>query len=1143
MHHSFLALGLCATAALIPGMAAQDCSQNLNFTHTSSVVQDAVTDPSHQTPAMALAFGRVQSMLTDPLTQNFFITAIEEGSTDPRSLKSLQDKLRELVVHYVDKAGLEYVTLLDWANRNGLIMGYFTKNLVQMLAYGEPETIHNTADPLFYGSYTQDTITEGCEASPRCYVGAGVVPPRGTTCDDPATRCQWPTWTTCDSSMCNKTNCCLDDHVYLEYTNEPGSAAHGTDVTYVGQYDPRVRPWYYTSVDKWAKSGRNTAMTGVYTLNGGGGDSGAALAISAIAMVAGDIGSNGTNASPGSFRGGWFSGFDFTAGPENLVMVLDATSIDIVFNEDLTSIDVAVAAIGARLGNVASVFVHEDGGITIESSLLGASSIVDIHPTTGLNIKQKIFGMDGDVPGTASLGEPRAPSIHTSSGQDATAGTYIGERVPHVGSIPVGPDTGWDFSQGGLGPKNLVLDIDGTLATITLDADLTSPSVAVDFLNGALAGVATCRLVDDGFGIGNMIVESVTPGAGSYVKVHASSDEKAKLMLVPPLEGLLDHQLKLSDLSAFMHEAFPGEDLVVYCRETETGLLIGDSILEGFQNSDSTRKCASEATNDLIRSSTMLLDAAGSEDYMLALLDETHSVEAKPLQLFGSPAEGYDLNWQVVVVRTTQCGVGQELGLKDGAVACLPCTSNSVSALGLQCVPCAAGVVPNEERSSCVICGDSLHYDLGTSECRACDPPLQPNADRTACICPPNTYNSTRALECFEGDYSAPSEDAAVDGSYQCRSCEGLECVSHCSGDSLVLKPGWVRHIDASSVTPIFECRYANACPGGDAANNGSYCADNYGHPLCGLCDEGYVQNADGSCELCGDTTIFVGIAAVVASLAMLWILVLTARVLYNYVVVIQEFSQLTSTLSLSAISKVGLAFLQIVGSLSVALAIQLPDVFKNFFEGIQLMIRLDIGDMFKFGCVSDGAYVSSLIAMIVLLTTVGLLVAANYILRQYRAREETTQGDENTMREHVKELFERFDQDHAGISIDELSQIVREIDPDQTDNEIKAIFDATDSKHTGRIDFEEFFEAVEHPDIAAGSSLNFQTIVLKKQAMDITNAATSQLFVIVFLLCTYACIHHTCRAVILLQSSVAGVCRSKFHEQNIRGADLSSHW
>jgi|EP01046_Picozoa_sp_COSAG06_P040544 hypothetical protein len=274
----------------------------------------------------------------------------------------------------------------------------------------------------------------------------------------------------------------------------------------------------------------------------------------------------------------------------------------------------------------------------------------------------------------------------------------------------------------------------------------------------------------------------------------------------------------------------------------------------------------------------------------------------------------------------------------------------------------------------------------------------------------------------------------------------------------------------------------------------------------------------------------------------------------------LQEIYELAKSLEVPAIGKSLLGLVQVIGSLSVSLSIKFPKgklaasnqtvmllwypntlprllliAFGEFIENFTGVFRLDIGSLFQFGCVSSGAYTSSLFGMIGVLLSVGFVTLVIYLYRQRSAKHAAVPGrhnwclklhslpfmhhedDDHDVREHVKRLFDRFDKDGLGINVKELGMIVKDIDPNQTDEAIQQLFEAADSDPAGRdeeglIDFDEFFAAVQNPDLAAGSDLNFQALVLQKQFIDIRNAASSHMFVIVFLLCTFAFARCVCQ-------------------------------
>ena len=305
-----------------------------------------------------------------------------------------------------------------------------------------------------------------------------------------------------------------------------------------------------------------------------------------------------------------------------------------------------------------------------------------------------------------------------------------------------------------------------------------------------------------------------------------------------------------------------------------------------------------------------------SNEFLSLKLDATHAVQAKTLQLFGSVEFGPDVDWEIVLVQTIECTSGQELGQLNNTIGCVACTGNTVSADGKECIPCAAGLVPNQENAECIMCPEAFHFsDMG--QCELCEAPLVPNIERTSCMCPVGTYNSSLALACFLTDYIAPPV-ADVPGSaglYACQSCIGLECIDECDGDTFTISTGWVRYTQTSVVTPIFKCRYPGACPGGVFPSTNQTCADNYNSTLCGVCAEGFQLKKDGHCEPCGETSFLGGVIIFVVVLTVLALLAMTVKVLYNYVVMLQEIAELTKQMQLKAVGKMLLALVQITGA------------------------------------------------------------------------------------------------------------------------------------------------------------------------------------------------------------------------------------
>jgi hypothetical protein len=59
----------------------------------------------------------------------------------------------------------------------------------------------------------------------------------------------------------------------------------------------------------------------------------------------------------------------------------------------------------------------------------------------------------------------------------------------------------------------------------------------------------------------------------------------------------------------------------------------------------------------------------------------------------------------------------------------------------------------------------------------------------------------------------------------ECAACDMLaDCVTSCHAERIAVAPGWavIRRVDAtnSSILSIFQCKHADACPGGAVASN-----------------------------------------------------------------------------------------------------------------------------------------------------------------------------------------------------------------------------------------------------------------------------------------------------------------------------------
>ena len=581
----------------------------------------AIRNDAHQTTGLALAINRVETVMLTLFSSNLR-TSISRGTVDLNEMTDIHRSMHAQGKHW-ENNGIDFITAFSLSNAKGLYVGHYfpMDNYHIFYRAPDPQTIYNNADTRWYGSlFNRNTVTRGCDSSPTCSVAVGRIPEEGTSCSDPSRKCDWPTFDQCNTDHCNKTNCCLDASVTFEYS-KPRDYSKGADdgrpgdLTYQGQYDPRARSWYTGTIDKWAATGKTESFSDMYVSAVASN-----LALSATLIIPGYGGADGQDATAGIWVGDWFPGTDFSGSPEQLVLSVDGATVRITISLDLSDIGSAIAAINAGLDGAATASQTEKGQIQLQSASVGAASSVRVDPTSGPNVKAKIFGLGGDVIGDVSFGAPYAPDNRFIDGRDAMAGTFIGERVPHRDkalSRQSQPSdwTGWDFSEhGNLGPHTLVIVVDGNSFDITLDVDLTDPMTAVAVLNDGLRGAATVTLNEDE----NFVIQSLTYGGGSSVSVDKeSSSQKARFMVTPPAGVLLEAEQSLGGLSSDLRRLFSDpDDAIIFGRERQTGLLTVVSINEGVAYPNNTRKCASGATNALIRAAAQLLDNLGEREYV-----------------------------------------------------------------------------------------------------------------------------------------------------------------------------------------------------------------------------------------------------------------------------------------------------------------------------------------------------------------------------------------------------------------------------------------------------------------------------------------------------------------------------------------------
>jgi predicted outer membrane repeat protein len=369
-------------------------------------------------------------------------------------------------------------------------------------------------------------------------------------------------------------------------------------------------------------------------------------------------------------------------------------------------------------------------------------------------------------------------------------------------------------------------------------------------------------------------------------------------------------------------------------------------------------------------------------------------------------------------------------------------------------------VVASDEATSSDMSGEG-GYGSGVSE----DPVR-------ACTCAKGYYNTSRDLKCHGGDFST-SEPAVL----ECAACDVLvQCVISCHGEHVAASPGWavLRRADATNylVLSIFQCKHANACPGGVVTGDEwkfrglgmqSDCSPGYTGTLCGVCEPNYTLDAEG-CTECGTGT-WIGIVVTVVAVVALAILATKVRVWFNYFTLLQDAVELAGELQIKALGKIVVALGQIVGGLTDLLNVAMPVIFHDFLSHFMSIFKFDITLALGIGCFSDGNYLFSLFTNFAIVCSVVLAVGVVYIYQKFHLHRNPPDVNSPKGQERLRAFFARFDKDGDGsVDLAELQLVLQRIDPSVSAASAVAIFKTVDVDRDGNIDYEEFTSAITKP-------------------------------------------------------------------------------
>lgn len=417
---------------------------------------------------------------------------------------------------------------------------------------------------------------------------------------------------------------------------------------------------------------------------------------------------------------------------------------------------------------------------------------------------------------------------------------------------------------------------------------------------------------------------------------------------------------------------------------------------------------------------------------------------------------------------------------------------------------CPIGKVRPDGESLCRKCASPAFADSDGVTCTECPLYQIPTRRGDACMCDVGYYNaSTVQPTCHADSFIEP---LALDTTIECKPCL-MDCVASCHGAELSVAVGWApqaRH-DGKAVA-IFQCKEPAACPGGKfSANNETLCTEGYTGVLCGACaSDGYSLKEGKTCAPCGEMSTL-GFVVTIVLIVLIIALAMNIRLVYNYFATLQQLVELMQELQLQAISKTVLATMQILGNLAINLQVVFPLNYKSFLSEIVSYFRFDITVLIMhldFGCMSDGSYSHSLFGNCLLVVVVVVFVAVQFLYRE--RRDETAEISEEAREAQAKVLFEKFDLDHHGITVDELGLVVKRIHPEATPEQIKIIFAAADTDGGGSITFDEFYAAVRGGntgEIDSGAGLDLGLVVKQHLRQTRVSNALTKVFLLVFIL------------------------------------------
>ena len=167
-------------------------------------------------------------------------------------------------------------------------------------------------------------------------------------------------------------------------------------------------------------------------------------------------------------------------------------------------------------------------------------------------------------------------------------------------------------------------------------------------------------------------------------------------------------------------------------------------------------------------------------------------------------------------------------------------------------------------------------------------------------------------------------------------------------------------------------------------------------------------------------------------------------------------------------------------------------------------------------GCLLDGTFFPALAANICLVGGIIVLELIHFKWEAAHIEKNASKLTEEENKMRVRRIYDRFDLDGEGVSLEEVILIVKSIDPNIPPEQVEDLFNEADADGGGVLSFEEFFNAVteppDHPEEKRkrsikklgrkqGEKLNLAVLVKKQQRAETKAAAAGRIFLLAFLL------------------------------------------